>query len=112
MGPIHPALARREIRSHSVCFSGAAISRFGGAGVVRGRTSGRCALAFPKYFAARLATFSCCELRELCLIKFRGIVRVPSLPLRVLTRVTHSLNAWARDHEFFIGCYEVNETDM
>src|SRR5205809_3182637 len=32
------------------------------------------------------------------IIKFRGIVRVPSLPLRVLTRVlTHSLNAWARE---------------
>ncbi|PYS65811.1 MAG: hypothetical protein DMF74_02730 [Acidobacteria bacterium] len=30
------------------------------------------------------------------IIKFRGIVRIPSLPLWVLTRVlTHALNAWA-----------------
>src|SRR5437667_7915869 len=32
------------------------------------------------------------------IIRFRGIVRLPSLPLRVLTRVlTHSLNDWASE---------------
>ena len=47
----------------------------------------------PQAFRVRVRTASGSDR----IITFRGIVGIPSLPLRVLTRVlTHCLHAWAR----------------